>query len=93
MFEEQVGGPNAATTLSLVAEAHHAVLLNECRLIELAAHWADLHHPASQAPVEKPLPGAEQDASWVETVLQRCWSSPPQSLVRGRKSALVPPAP
>ena len=60
MFEEQVGGPNAATTLSLVAEAHHAVLLNECRLVELAAHWADLHHPASQAPVEKPLPGAEQ---------------------------------
>jgi hypothetical protein len=60
MFEEQVGGPTAATTLSLVAEAHHAVLLNECRLVELAAHWADLHHPASQAPVEKRLPGAEQ---------------------------------
>ena len=60
MFEEQVGGPNAATTLSLVAEAHHTVLLNECRLVELAAHWADLHHPDSQAPVEKPLPGAEQ---------------------------------
>ena len=60
MFEEQGGGPNAATTLSLVAEAHHTVLLNECRLVELAAHWADLHHPASQAPVEKPLPGAEQ---------------------------------
>jgi len=44
----------------LVAEAHPTVLLNECRLLELAAHWADLHHPASQAPVEKPLPGAEQ---------------------------------
>jgi hypothetical protein len=60
MFEAQVGGPNAATTLSLVAEAHHTVLMNECRLVELAAHWADLHHPDSQAPVERPLPGAEQ---------------------------------
>jgi len=60
MFEEQGGGPDTATTLSLVADAHHTVLLNECRLVELAAHWADLHHPDSQAPVEKPLPGAEQ---------------------------------
>jgi hypothetical protein len=60
MFEEQGGGPNTATTLSLVADAHHTVLMNECRLVELAAHWADLHHPDSQAPVEKPLPGAEQ---------------------------------
>jgi hypothetical protein len=60
MFEEQAGGPNAATTLSLVAEAHHTLLMNECRLVELAAHWADLHHPDSQAPIERPLPGAEQ---------------------------------
>ena len=58
MFEAQVGGPNAATTLSLVAEAHHTVLMNECRLVELAAHWVDLHHPDSKAPVERPLPGA-----------------------------------
>ena len=83
MFEAQVGGPNAATTLSLVAEAHHTVLMNECRLVELAAHWADLHHPDSQAPVERPLPGAEQGASWAETVRQRCWSSPPRSSGHG----------
>jgi hypothetical protein len=62
----------------------HTVLLNECRLVALAAHWADLHHPDSQAPVEKPLPGAEQGRQWAGTVLQRCWSSPVQSLVPGR---------
>ena len=64
MFEEQVGRPDAATTLSLVAEAHHTLLMNECRLVELTAHWADLHHPDSQPPVEKPLPGAEQRRQW-----------------------------
>jgi hypothetical protein len=36
------------------------VQADECRLVELAAHWADLHHPDSQAPAEKTLPGAEQ---------------------------------
>jgi hypothetical protein len=60
MFDGQTGGPDAATTLSLVGQAHRAVLDQECRLVELAAHWADLHHPDSQAPVEKTLPGAEQ---------------------------------
>ena len=34
MFEEQVGGPDAATTLSLVAEAHHTVLMNKCPVVE-----------------------------------------------------------
>jgi hypothetical protein len=32
----------------------------ECKLLELEANWADLHHPDSQAPAEKTLPGAEQ---------------------------------
>jgi hypothetical protein len=36
------------------------MLEHECKLVQLAAHWADLHHPDSQSPVEKPLPGAEQ---------------------------------
>ena len=57
MFDSQVGAPDAATTLSLVSTAHRLVLDSECRLVELAAHWADLHHPDSQARVEWPRPG------------------------------------
>ena len=60
MFDSQAGGPDAATTLSLVGQACHKVLEQECALVELAAHWADLNHPDSQPPLAKPLPGAEQ---------------------------------
>jgi hypothetical protein len=60
MFDSQTGGPDAATTLSLVDRAHRLVLEQECGLVVLAAHWADLHHPDSQPPAGKPLPGAEQ---------------------------------
>jgi hypothetical protein len=60
MFDEQDGGPNSAATLSLVAQAHRLVVQTECQLIELAAHWSDLHHPDGQAPTERTLPGAEQ---------------------------------
>jgi hypothetical protein len=60
VFDKQAGGPDAATTLSLVARARRLVLGLECQQLELAAHWADLHHPDSQVPVEKTLPGAEQ---------------------------------
>jgi hypothetical protein len=60
MFDCQVGGPDAAATLSLVSAAHRLVRHQECKLVELAAHWSDLNHPESQAPAEKTLPGAEQ---------------------------------
>jgi len=60
MFDNQRGGPDAATTLSLVSRAHRQVLEHECALVELAAHWADLNHPDSQQSSAKPLPGAEQ---------------------------------
>jgi hypothetical protein len=60
MFDCQVGGPDAAATLSLVSAAHRLVRHQECKLVELAAHWSDLNHPDSQAPAEKTLPGAEQ---------------------------------
>jgi hypothetical protein len=60
MFDDPVGGPDPAAILSLVGQTHRQILDQECRLVELAAHWADLHAPDSQAPVEKPLPGAEQ---------------------------------
>jgi hypothetical protein len=61
MFDGQAGGgPDAAATLSLVSQAHRQLVEQECALVELAAHWADLHHPDSQPPPAKPLPGAEQ---------------------------------
>jgi Domain of unknown function (DUF222) len=60
MFDSQEGGRDAAATLSLVWQAHRQVLEQECVLVELAAHWADLHHPDSQPPPAKALPGAEQ---------------------------------
>jgi hypothetical protein len=61
MFDSQVGGPDAATTLSLVGQAHRQVLEQECALVELAAHLADLNHPDSQPSSNgNPTPGAEQ---------------------------------
>ena len=60
MFDWQVGGPDAASTLSLVSQARCQVLEQECALVELAAHWADLHHPDGQPPPAKPVPGGEQ---------------------------------
>jgi hypothetical protein len=60
VFDSQ-GGPDAAATLSLVGQAHRQVREQECALVELAAHWADLNHPDSQPPsTGKPMPGAEQ---------------------------------
>jgi hypothetical protein len=64
-FDNQVAGdaerrPDAAATLSLWSKAHRLVRQQECKLVELAAHWSDLNHPGSQAPAEKTLPGAEQ---------------------------------
>ena len=60
MFDEQAGGPDSAATLSLVARARWVVLQTECQLIELPAHWSDLHDPDSQVLTERTLPGAEQ---------------------------------
>jgi hypothetical protein len=61
MFDGRVGGgPDAATTLSLVSGAHRQILEQECALVELAAHWSDLYHPDGQTPSERTLPGAEQ---------------------------------
>jgi Domain of unknown function (DUF222) len=46
--------------MSLVSHAHRLVLEQECALLDLAAHWADLHHPTSQSMTEQTLPGGEQ---------------------------------
>jgi hypothetical protein len=60
MFDRQLDGFGAAMTLSLVSQANRQVLQQECALVELAAHWADLNHPESQQRPVRPLPGAEQ---------------------------------
>jgi hypothetical protein len=60
MFDRQLDGFDAAMTLSLVSQANRQVLQQECALVELAAHWADLNHPESQQRPVRPLPGAEQ---------------------------------
>jgi hypothetical protein len=60
MFDSHGGGPDAAMTLSLVARARRLVVGLECQQLELAAHWCDLHHPHSQASIERTLPGADR---------------------------------
>src|SRR5215213_10262113 len=60
MFDSPVSGLDAAMTASLVSRAHRRVLEQECLLLDLAAHWADLNHPASASRVEQTLPGGEQ---------------------------------
>src|SRR5215212_7148739 len=60
MFDSEPGELDAAATMSLVSSAHRLVTEQECHLLELAAHWADLHHPASQSVTERALPGAER---------------------------------
>jgi hypothetical protein len=83
MFDCQVGGPDAAATLSLVSDTHRLVRHQECKLVELAAHWSDLNHPDSQAPAGKTLPGVSRAGSWAGTEHRRCWSSPrPNSALR-----------
>ena len=80
MFDSEAGGPDAATTLSLVSRAHHQVLEQECALVELAAHWADLHHPDSQPPpAVNRCPAPSRGGCWAGKAPRRSWSLPPPS--------------
>ena len=47
MFDCDVGRLDAAGAAAAVSAAHQSMIAQECLLIELAAHWADLHHPDS----------------------------------------------
>ncbi len=60
MFESQLHGLDAAMTMSLVSHAHRVVVEQECALLDLAAHWADLQHPARESAMTPTLPGGEQ---------------------------------
>jgi hypothetical protein len=59
MFESQADGFDAALTMSLISHAHRLVVERECVLVDLAAHWADLHHPAGESAVTPTLPSGE----------------------------------
>ena len=45
MFDCEVGKLDAAGAAAAVSAAHQHVVEQECLLLQLAAHWADLHHP------------------------------------------------
>ena len=76
----------------MVAQAHCTVLEQECRLVALAAHWADLNHPDSQAPDEKPLPGAEQGRQLGGEGTPEVLEFAAANSARTRKPAPAPPA-
>jgi hypothetical protein len=75
MFDSSVSGLDAVMTASLISRAHRRVLEQECLLLDLAAHWADLNHPASASPIEQTLPGGEQARTLGGEGPQRSWSS------------------
>jgi hypothetical protein len=61
MFDsERVAELDAAATMSLVSGTHRLVLEQECLLVQLAAHWCDLHSPDSQTATERTRQGAER---------------------------------
>ena len=60
MFDCEVGRLAAAGVAAAVSAAHQSVVEQECVLLQLAAHWADLHHPDSVAADAGVGPGREQ---------------------------------
>ena len=59
MFES-VDELDPAGTAAAVEAAHRDVLDRDCRIFQLAAHWADLHHPDSRRPSGSLVAGSEQ---------------------------------
>jgi hypothetical protein len=49
MFDLEVGELTTGATAAAVSDAHQKLVEQECLLLQLAAHWADLHHPDSVA--------------------------------------------
>ena len=60
MFDWSPVNLDGAAAAAAIDDAHAGVLERECRLFQLAAHWADLHGPDSLEPAQTVLAGAEQ---------------------------------
>ena len=60
MFEADIVDLDADATLSAAVEARAAAERAEVRLLEVAAHWADLHGEPERLPDGRSLPGMEQ---------------------------------
>ena len=83
MFDsEQVAELDATATMSLVSGTHRLVLEQECLLVQLAAHWCDLHSPDSQPTTERTRPGAERGQRVGGEAPPRCSSLPLPSWAR-----------
>ena len=57
MFEADIVDLDADATLSAAVEARAAAERAEVRLLEVAAHWADLHGEPERLPDGRSLPG------------------------------------
>jgi hypothetical protein len=83
MFDgEQVAELDAAGTISVVSETHRLVLEQECLLVQLAAHWCDLHSPDSQPATERIGRARNDVKESAGRVPPKCSSSPPPSWAR-----------
>lgn len=60
MFEYSPMGLDGAAAAAAIDDAHAGVLERECRLFQLAAHWADLHSPDGAEANRRLLPGTER---------------------------------
>ena len=58
MFDCVLGGLDAAGAAAAVSAVHQRMVEQECLLLQLAAHWADLHSPDSVS--ADPGPGRER---------------------------------
>ncbi|HEY5821066.1 MAG TPA: hypothetical protein VIT20_03755 [Propionibacteriaceae bacterium] len=60
MFDYSPAGLDGAAAAAAIDDVHTGVLEGECRLFQLAAHWADLHAPDGLEATRRVLPGAER---------------------------------
>ena len=60
MFDAELADLDAVATLTAAAQARAAADQAEVRLIEVAAHWADLHDQLDPADEGVSLPGMER---------------------------------
>ena len=93
MFDEQVSGANVAATLSLASTTHCLARQQECKLLELAAHWQTFITPTAKHPPRKRCQALNRVGSWAATARRRCWSSASPNWAPALKPATDQPAP